>query len=146
MNSNLLSSPGNFVNEVEKFSQTNLNKKAELLRIYEETLKYEKENIFEDLIFTAKYLRGLMRILQDGPQNSQVDSLEKIKKDFSSNIKKIIEQLREIISNSEESLKKHFEENYFEMSQQGLTNLNELLSDLEWTKMYLNYQKRLKAN
>ncbi len=135
-----------FVNEVEKFSGTNLNKKAELLRIYEESINSGKEKVFEDLAFTGKYLRGLMRVLQNGSNNSQVDSLDKIKADFSSNIKKVIEKLKDIISNADEGLQKHFEKFFFEMSQEGLTNLNELLADLEWTKMYLNDQKRQKPN
>jgi hypothetical protein len=135
-----------FVNEVEKFSGTNLNKKAELLRIYEESIKSGKGKTFEDLVFTAKYLRGLMRVLQNSTNNPQVNSSEQIKADFSANIKKVKDQLKDIISNSDVELKKHFDENYFEMSQEGLTNLNELLVDLEWTKMYLNDQKRQKIN
>jgi hypothetical protein len=146
MTKDFSNTPGNFINEVEKFSKTTLNKKAELLRIYEESLKAGKEKIFEDLTFTSKYLRGLMRVLQNGTNNPEVPSLEKIKADFSANIKKVTEQLRDIISNADEELKKYFTDNYFEMSQQGLTNLNELLADLEWTKMYLNDQKRQKAN
>ena len=135
-----------FVNEVEKFSGTNLNKKAELLRIYEEAVNSGKEKVFEDLAFTGKYLRGLMRVLQNGSENPQVDSMDKIKADFSSNVKKVTEQIKNIISAADEGLRKHFEENYFEMSQEGLTNINELLADLEWTKMYLNDQKRQKPN
>lgn len=139
-------SAADFVNEIEKFSGANLNKKIELLRIYEESMNSGKEKTFEDLAFTGKYLRGLMRVLQNSSNNPQVDSLEKIKADFSSNIKKVIEQIKDIISDADEELKKHFEENFFEMSQEGLTNLNELLADLEWTKMYLNDQKRQKPN
>ena len=146
MTNNFSNSASGFVDEVEKFSRTNLNKKAELLRIYEESIKTGKEKTFEDLAFTAKYLRGLMRVMQDGASNPGVSSLERVKADFSSNIKKVKDQLKDIISNSDEQLKKYFADNYFEMSQEGLTNLNELLADLEWTKMYLNYQKRLKIN
>jgi len=135
-----------FVEEVEKFSRSKLNKKAELLRIYEEVVKNDKQKIFEELAFTAKYLRGLMRVLQKGMENPEVKSLEHVKKDFSSNIKKVKEQIREIISNGEDSLKNHFEEKYFAMTQEGLQNLNELLSDLEWTKKYLNEEKRREAN
>jgi len=140
------SSSVEFVEEVEKFSKSKLNKKAELLRIYEEVEKNDKEKIFKDLAFTAKYLRGLMRVLQKGMENPEVKSLEHVKKDFSSNIKKVKEQIREIISNGEDSLKNHFEEKYFAMTQEGLQNLNELLSDLEWTKKYLNEEKRREAN
>jgi len=146
MTNNFSNIAADFVNEVEKFSKTNLNKKAEMLRIYEESLKSGKEKIFEDLTFTAKYLRGLMRVLQNGASNPEVPSMEKIKADFSANIKKVTDQLKDIISNAGEKLTKYFTDNYFEMSQQGLTNLNELLADLEWTKMYLNDQKRQKAN
>ena len=135
-----------FVNEVEKFSGTNLNKKAELLRIYEKSINSGKEKVFEDLAFTGKYLRGLMRVLQNGSNNPQVESLDNIKADFSSNVKKVITQIKDIISDSDEALQKHFEENFFEMSQEGLTNLNELLVDLEWTKIYLNDQKKQKPN
>ena len=146
MTNNSPDNASDFVNEVEKFSGTNLNKKAELLRIYEESINSGKEKVFEDLVFTGKYLRGLMRVLQNGSGNPQVEFLDKIKTDFSSNIKKVIEQIKEIIADSDENLQKHFEKNYFEMSQEGLTNLNELLADLEWTKMYLNDQKRQKPN
>jgi hypothetical protein len=146
MTNNSPDNASDFVNEVEKFSGTNLNKKAELLRIYEESINSGKEKVFEDLVFTGKYLRGLMRVLQNGTGNAQVESLDKIKSDFSSNIKKVIDQIKEIIAGSDENLQKHFEENYFEISQEGLTNLNELLADLEWTKMYLNDQKRQKPN
>ena len=69
MTNNFSNSASGFVDEVEKFSRTNLNKKAELLRIYEESIKTEKEKTFEDLAFTAKYLRGLMRVMQDGASN-----------------------------------------------------------------------------
>jgi len=138
--------PSEFIDEVEKFSGTNLNRKAELIRIYEESLKSGKEKNFEDLIFTAKYLRGLMRVLQKGSDNPEVQSLDKIKKDFSANLKKVVDQLEKITENSDEGLKNHFEENYFKMSQEGLINLNELLADLEWVKIYLNDQKRQKNN
>ncbi len=146
MSSNFTNSASGFVNEVEKFSKTSLNKKAELLRIYEESIRIGKEKEFEDLAFTAKYLRGLMRVLQSGTNNPEISSMEHIKSDFSSNIKKVKEQIKEIIKDSDEQLKQHFSDNFFAMSQEGLINLNELLADLEWAKMYLNNQKRQKIN
>lgn len=136
------SNSAELINQAEKFSKSSFNKKAELIRIYEEALKSDNKKTFEDLAFTAKYLRGLMRVMQQGPKNPEVNSVEHVKKDFSENMKKVIDQIKELISNSDENLKQHFEENFFEMSQEGLTNLNELLADLEWVKIYLNDQKR----
>ena len=146
MSGEFINSASDFVNEVEKFSKASLNKKVELLRIYEESIRINKEKEFEDLAFTAKYLRGLMRVLQSGTNNPEITSMENIKSDFSSNIKKVKEQIKEIIKNSDKQLKKHFNDNFFKMSQEGLINLNELLADLEWTKKYLNHQKRQKIN
>jgi hypothetical protein len=55
---------------------------------------------------------------------------------------KIVDQVKEIINNADDQVKEHFEDNFFVMSHEGLTNLNELLADLEWAKMYLNEMKR----
>jgi len=135
-----------FIDEVEKFSNSKLNKKAELINLYESAIASEKVNDFEDLSFTAKYLRGLMRVLNEGKQMSEVGSMEKIKSDFTMNMKKATELIKNIISNSDDSVKKYFEENFLEMSQNSLVNVNELLADLEWVKMYMNKVKREDKN
>jgi len=74
--------PSEFVNEVEKFSKSKLKRKAELLRIYEEALDNKNEALFEDLIFTAKYILGLLRIVNKGTINSEITNIEQIKKRF----------------------------------------------------------------
>lgn len=132
-----------FVNEVEKFSKSRLKRKAELIRIYEEALENQKEKLFDDLVFTAKYVQGLMRAVKSGTNNPDISNMEQIKKDFSDNVKKIVEQIRKIIASSGEDMKSHFENTYFEMSQQGFLNLSEILNDLEWSKMYMNEKKRV---
>ena len=132
-----------FVNEVEKFSKSKLKRKAELIRIYEESLNNKKEALFEDLVFTAKYVQGLLRIVNNDAVTSGINNIEQIKKDFSDNLNKVVDKIKEIISNTDENLKLHFEQTYFELSQQGFLNLSELLSDLEWTKLYMNEKKRI---
>ncbi len=131
-----------FVNDVEKFSKSKLNRKAELVRIYEEALKSGKEKLFDDLTFTAKYVQGLMRIVKSGSVNPDIKNIDSIKKDFTDNMNKVVSKIKEIISSADENMKTHFEQTYFEMSQQGFVNLAELLADLEWTKMYLNDSRR----
>ena len=131
-----------FIDQVEKFSKSKLKRKAELLRIYEEVLRNNLEVEFDELIFTAKYVNGLLRIVQKNSPGSEISNIEEIKKDFSDNVNKVVQQIKKIISNVDEQLKSHFNEIYFELSQQGFLNLIELLSDLEWTKMYSNEIKR----
>lgn len=135
-----------FIDEVEKFSKRSLNRKAEMISIYAAAIDSNQVNVFRDLCFTAKYLLGMMRVIKEGGNNPQVSSLDHIKKDFSENFIKATNQIRQIINESDESLKKYFEENFFENSRHGLTNLNELLADLECAKLYLNYLKHDKQN
>ena len=135
-----------FINEVEKFSKKSLNRKAEMISIYDAAIDSNQVSIFRELCFTAKYLLGMMRVLQEGSSNPQISSLDHVKKDFSSNLNKAIEQIRQIIYSADESQKKYFEEEFFVKSHTGLTNLNELLFDLERAKLYFNYLKREKKN
>lgn len=131
-----------FINDVEKFSKDKLKRKAELIRIYEEALKYKNEKLFDDLAFTAKYVQGLMRVVKSGSINPDIKNIDSIKKDFTDNMNKVVLKIRELISSADENLKIHFEQTYFELSQQGFVNLAELLSDLEWIKIYLNDSRR----
>jgi hypothetical protein len=102
--------------------------------------------VYRDLCFTSKYIVGIIRVLKDGGTNPQVSSLDHVKKDFSENMTKAIDQIRQIISDSNEEQKKYFEEEFFAKTHSALTNLNELLADLESAKLYLNYLKREKKN
>jgi hypothetical protein len=135
-----------FFDEVEKFSKHSLNRKAEMIVIYDAAIDSNQLNIFRELCFTAKYLVGMLRVLKNGGNNPQISGLEHVKKDFSANLTKAIEQIRQIIVGANESQKKYFEDEFFVRSQSGLNNLNELLADLESAKLYLNYLKREKKN
>ena len=138
-----------FLNEIESFTSAKggqLRRKEDLSIIFDETFKHNKEKLLEDLSFTAKYLQGLMMVLKKGTQNPEVQSLEYVKSDFSLNLNKVTTQLKEVLAESDQGVKGHFNKTYFELTQQGFQNLNELLSDLEWTKMYLNEQKRSTKN
>ncbi len=131
-----------FINEVEKFSKRALNRKAEMIAIYESAVDSNQVDVYRELCFTAKYLMGMMRVIREGKSNPQVNSIEHVKKDFSDNILKLIDQIRKIISQSDQSKVKYFEEEFFDKTHSALTNLTELLADLENAKLYLNYLKR----
>jgi len=134
------------INNIEEFSEFSLYKKADLKTLFEISLRDNKQKVFRDLSFTAKYVQGLFRILKTGTENSEVKSLDHIKKDFSQNMQKIADMIKEILEDSDVQIKRYFDVTYFDMSTQGLQNLRLLLSDLEWTKKYLNQQKRINKN
>jgi len=130
------------VEEIDHFSNHKLKRKDDLKTLIEVSIKNEKEKLLENLSFTAKYVLGLQRALKKGSSNPEISNLEKQKEDYSNNLIKSIEQIKELGNFTSEEIKIHFNKTYFELSQQALKNLNELLEDLEWTKMYLNQQKR----
>jgi len=130
------------LDEVEKYSNSVLQRKVDLQLIVDECLQNDFITEFEELTFTGKYIEGLKRILQKGADFTEIESLDYLKKDLTENMKKVVEQIKSIIINSTENTKNHFEETYLKLSPECFKNLNELLEDLEQVKRYLNHQKR----
>jgi len=136
----------NYTEEINDFSEQKLKRRDDLKTLIEICFTNEKPVLLEYLSFTAKYIRGLERVLKKGSMNLEIRNLEQIKQDYLSNINKSVEQLKEIISLANTNEKNYFEETYLKLTQEGFKNLNELLEDLEWTKMYFNDQKRQSNN
>jgi hypothetical protein len=134
--------PVTLLKEIDSFSGNQLKKREDLQIIFEETFKNYKEKKLEELTFTAKYVQGLKRVLMQAQKEPGVQNLSEIRKDYTSNITKIFNQLSEIISDASAALKKQFEASYLKMNQESFQNLNFLLEDLEWAKKYFNAQKR----
>ena len=133
----------NFLKNVESFTTNPIIRKEDVKRLIEIVSKNHKEVEFENLIFTSKYVCGLMRIVKNGPVVPEVNNIEHIKADMNDNINKGKEQLREIISNSDDEERGYFEKTYLSMTTESFGNLNKLFSDLEAVKKYINYLKRL---
>jgi hypothetical protein len=134
--------PGKLLKEVDEFSGYTLKKRADLQIIFEECITKVKDKLLDELTFTSKYVQGLLRVLKDGSSNPEVKNLDNIKTDLSVNMQKAIGQIKEVISTTDGNTQQYFQKTYFELSQQGFMNLNELLADLEWTKKYFNELKR----
>jgi len=132
----------NFLNEVEEYTGNPLNKKEDLKKIIGFVKEGKNEKEFNDLVFTAKYVCGLMRVINNASAIPEVTSLEQIKSDLNENIKKGVGMLKEIISFSADDQRDYFENTYFSLTAQNFSNLSKLFSDLEAVKKYLNYQKR----
>ena len=131
-----------FLNKVEKFTTNPLQKKEDVKKIVYTVHQKGKEEDFEKLIFTAKYISGMLRVLKSAPGIPEVNSIEYVKNDLNENMKKGIEQLQKIISSGSEKEREYFSKKYFVLSQQNISNLTQLFSDLESVKKYLNYLKR----
>ena len=128
--------------KVDEFSNFKLQRRDDLQIIFTEGVKEENNKLFEDLVFTAKYVQGLMKVMKMGQENSEVKSLEHVKADLTKNMEKVVEQIRQIVAGSSQSDRDYIEKNFLQMTADAFKNLNELLSDLDWTKRYLNDFKR----
>jgi hypothetical protein len=133
----------NFLKEVEDYTGNLLQKKDDIHKLIDVVAAEKKEEEFEKLTFTAKYICGMMRVVNNAPGIPEVSSIDHIKKDLNENMKKGIDQLKEIIAFSNGDVKDYFERTYFILTTQNFTNLTQLFSDLESVKKYINHLKRL---
>ena len=131
-----------FLSEVENYTGSLLQKKEDVKKLIDAVVAGGTENQFEELTFTAKYICGMLRVIKNAPGIPEVTSIEHVKSDLSENVKKGIEQLKQILSSSSESEQSYFEQTYFKLTAQNFTNLSSFFSDLESVKKYLNYIKR----
>ena len=132
-----------FLTKVEAYTSNPLQRKDDLKKIIDVSISNEKEEEFEKLTFTAKYICGMMRVLKNAPGITDVTGIDHIKNDLNENMKNGIEQLKEIISFSDDSNQEYFDRTYFTLTPQNFVNLSQLFSDLESVKKYINHLKRL---
>lgn len=132
-----------FIIAVDEFAKGTLHNAEDLTRIMEVVIKNDKQKQLEDLAFTAKYALGLMKIFQDRSNNEFEDEyFEKIRGEYTEAITKVRSLLEEILSDASSFISGIFKEKYLGMTHGSMNNLNILIEDLSWIKMYLNEQKR----
>ncbi len=132
----------NFLEAVEDFSGSLLSKKDDVNKLITVVVAEKKEEEFEKLTFTAKYICGMLRVVKNASNIPEVSSIEHVKSDLNENMKKGVEQLKEIIAFGGESDRDYFNKTYFALTPQTFSNLTQLFSDLESVKKYFNHIKR----
>ena len=132
----------NFLSKVEEFNGILLQKKEDVIKIIEAAVSDNKESDFENLTFISKYICGLMRVLKNAPGIPELNNIDYVKTDLNENIKKGIEQLKDIIQIREKNEMEYFDNTYFTLTTQNFTNLSQLFADLESVKKYTNHLKR----
>jgi hypothetical protein len=123
------------LSEINKASGNSLKRSLDLgalLQIAEEQQQIEK---LDDLAFSAKFITKsfdvMQRIGKDG------NGYEKLSEEFSSQIKKSLEILRQILEKTDAMTRSHFSGTYLEMNTLTMQNLMQLYHDLSW---YKNFQ------
>ena len=146
----------NLISELNKFSNSKLKNISELTLLIESSAASEKGKLFAEIIFSAKYLNGLEKILQgnivsgtapnaalNGNKNKPLsnDAMDKIKGEYKGSLKKLIVDLKELIGDFEEQEKAGFTEKFLSMNRESMLNLSRLIYDLAWVKTFKNKQR-----
>lgn len=127
----------NLIDDVNSGSVNPVKNLYELSVIAEIALAGNKLNEFKDLIFTAKFIKGLKSVLNNRIVNAD-DFTEKIFGEFNSSLRKFIGQLKNYLNDSDEMIFKHFTDRYFRMDHDCILSTLELIDDLSLCKEYLN--------
>lgn len=127
-----------FIDEVQKFSSKKLLMTDDLQFLYKCSIQFNKEKLFKEIIFTAKYLAGLFRVLKNISAIQEAKNIELIKSDIQSSMNKITDQLKALVSSSDTTSKNDFEKKYIKLNEDSFNNLKNLIADFEWIKMYYN--------
>lgn len=149
--------------ELKEFSGDKLKNETDLTYLIEVSHSANKNKMFDDIIFTAKYINGLTKILQSNqtlspnPQSNggKLDADEarlrngqarnKIKGEYKSQMKRLAEQLKEYSESfppqAEQGMREDFQKRFLAMTQESMANLTTLVYDLSWLKLFYNSKK-----
>ena len=133
----------NFVDSVEAYSGSQLNKITDIKKLIRIVGDFGKEKEFEEIMFTSKYVCGLMRVVKTAPSIPEVNNVDQIKEDLNVSINMAKDQIEELISEVDHNQKRYFEETYLSQTAQSFSNLYQLFSDLDSIKKYVNHLKRI---
>jgi len=127
--------------DVQDFSQRRVIHISPVSILIELTYTSGNREIFNDLIFKAKYLKGLRNISQKEITANDVDvksANDKIVAEISIGIKNLTKLIQDIISGLPAEVKADFENNFFLLDKDCLSKYYELIEDLSAFKEYFN--------
>ncbi len=140
----MINDANSFCDEVEKFSENKLLVKSDLKLLVLCAVSSLNEELFFSIAFTAKYVQGLLRVIQQAGTNPEIKNLLQIQNDLTEQMERISVDLKTLLAASEKEVKEKFAEKYLALTAESFANLRKLLNDLEWVKIYQNQMKRTK--
>ena len=126
------------IEDVDNLSKNKLKMKDDLLRIIDLSIKSQNLSVLDETAFKAKYLQGLFGIIQRGESSIDEEVFRRYMAEYTQNIEEIKKNLGGIIEGAGSFIRNILEEKYFSMTHESVSNLNKLIYDLGWYKMYLN--------
>src|SRR4030095_10998678 len=136
--------------ELDKFSGSKLKNTKDLSLLIELADISQKDKLFYDIQFLAKYLNGLGKILKSGmtPASRKDDnghpienSKEKVMTEYKNNMEKLAKYLKDLILEADENSKAEFENKYLSLTAESLSKLTTIIYDLSWLKKFNNSRR-----
>lgn len=135
------SSTTDLIFDVQDFTNRKVRHITPVSILIENTYSAGDKDCFNDLIFKAKYLKGLKNVsIKDiSAQNIDVKTAnEKIVSEITREINNLTTLIKNIISNIPKELQDDFESNFFRMDNNSLLKYYELIEDLSMFKEFFN--------
>jgi hypothetical protein len=141
--------------ELREYSGGKIKNESDLLALIELAAVSDKDKLFYDIQFTAKYLNGLGKILQTnvslssnkkpgsngGPAPNADEAREKVMKEYKDNMMKFTAYLKDLLLDADAETRSVFDEKYLALNRSALVNLTTLIYDLSWLKRYYNSKR-----
>lgn len=135
------SSTTDLIFDVQDFTGRNVRNVLHVSVLIELAYTAGNHKVFNDLIFKAKYLKGLKNISQKEISGNNIDiksANEKIVTEISTELNNITKIIQDVISNLSPEEKADFENNFFLLEKDCLIKYYELIEDLAMFKEYFN--------
>ncbi len=123
--------------KINSHSGNRLKNITDVALILETTSELGRSDLFNDLIFKAKYIRGLKSVLSNRIVVGD-DFMEKMFKEFNDNLQMFVAVLKDLIHTDSESNREHFKEKYFGLKQENIISIMSLIEDLAVCKEFFN--------
>ncbi len=123
---------------VDKLASGRLHSINDLERLIELALTNNKLSLLEELSFHAKFSNSLLSIIQKKDSIIDEQYFTKAANEYKESIQKVIFLLKQLLEFSNDFLKSIFNEKYFQLTQECLSNLSALCSDLSLLKLFFN--------
>jgi hypothetical protein len=131
----------NLILDIKEYSDGKIKNDFELSVLLESGYFTDKRPLFEELIFKAKFLNGVLNIFSGNPGQ---DKMDKLMPEFAKNLEDLTGLMKKIVGTSGEGINKIFQEKYFVVKPDVINELTLLIMDLSACKDYFNDRKYTK--
>ena len=124
-----------FIDQLQTFARGRLNFPRNLEQIVDQVREQRMEELFQDLIFHAKFAVKTKDVLTRIGQGGE--GYDKLSVEFQNSVEKTSTLLKTLVKESPEAIKQQFVGVFFGLDPQSFERFLKLLEDLSWVKNWV---------